>query len=123
MKKINTHLLRAMYTSEAFGISGNLTSDILEQCRKMRVTVNVLDSSAGITVTGHSGNYYLFGGTKNTSVITVEMISTKERLSKIKINILGMLEKKKDNIMFYEVPTEGYIFNDLEYPPPLSAKS
>lgn len=118
MKKIDIHLLRAMYTSESFGISGNLTSDILEQCRKMRVSVNVLDSSAGITVTGRSGNYYLFGGTKNTSVITVEMISTKERLSIIKQKILKMLENKKDNIMFYEVPAEGYIFDEnLEYPP------
>lgn len=118
MRKVDTQLLRAMYLSDAFGASGNLTADILDLCRKLKVTVNVLDSSTGFSITGHLGNQYLFGGTRNSSIVTVEMMSTKEHISEIKQQILSMLENKKDSIMFYEVPTESYIFNDdLEFPP------
>ena len=118
MRKIETHLLRAMFLSDAFGASGNLTSDILSLCRQMKVTVNVLDSSTGFTITGHPGNQYLFGGTRNSSIVTVEMMSGKNILYELKQQILGLLENKKDSICFYDVPTESYIFDDdLEYPP------
>ena len=85
----------------------------------MKVTVNVLDSSTGFTITGHTGNQYLFGGTKKSTVVTVEMMSAKERLDKLKQSILGLLENKKDNIAFFQVPLEAYLFNeDLEFPTP-----
>ena len=118
MRKVETHLLRAMFLSDAFGASGNLTSDILGLCRQMKVTVNVLDSSTGFTITGHLGNEYLFGGTRNSSIVTIEMMSTKGKLDEMKQQILGLLENKKDNISFYDVPTESYIFDDdIEFPP------
>ena len=93
----------------------------MEICRKMKVTINVLDSSTGHTLTGDPGNNYLFGGKHTSYTVTVEMISTQERLTKVKQRILEVVSIKNDNIIFYRIPVEGYILNEImEFPPPLT---
>ena len=109
-------LLRIMYSHNAFGKSGNLTTDIIGLCRNMECDVFVYESAAGYNVMSEPARNYLFGATRGGRPNMTEVVLKSKNLQAFKTSVIELLENGKDNAAFYTIPLEGVVFNPDRIP-------
>ena len=100
-----------MYQEGAFGISGNLTSDVLNICKQMQLDAMVLKVDQGFSPNGRPPSSYLFGGSSGAKPVVVEIVLRTTTIDELKPKLVDLLKKGKDNGVFYEIPLEAHVFN------------
>ena len=110
MKSEDYVLMRMIYPQKSFGLTGNLTHDLIHYCKQKAASIFVIDDQGGYSPAGHQARNYLFGGSDEGINTMVEIMLRKADLDGFKADILKMLENGKDNAAFYILDVEGYMF-------------